>query len=52
MGQLGLNGEVPWLSNTDGALCFICKSETQDFNHFNSHFKTQDFNYFMLNEMH
>ena len=22
------------LSNTGGALCFICKSETEDFNHF------------------
>ena len=34
MVQFGLNGGVPWLSNTDGALCFICKSETEDFNHF------------------
>ena len=32
MWQSGLNGGVPWLSNTDGALCFICKSETEDFN--------------------
>ena len=30
MGQFGLNGGVPWLSNTDGAVCFICKSETED----------------------
>ena len=34
MGQLGLNDRVSWLSSTDGALCFICKSETEDFNHF------------------
>ena len=34
MGQFGLNGEVPWLSDTDSALCFICKSQTEDFNHF------------------
>ena len=34
MGQFGPNGGVPWLSDTDGALCFICKSETEDFNHF------------------
>ena len=33
-GQFGLDGKVPCLSNTDGALCFICKSETKDFNHF------------------
>ena len=34
MGQFSVNGGVPWPSNTDGALCFICKSETEDFNHF------------------
>ena len=34
MEQFGLNGGVPWLSNTDGALFFICKSETEDFYHF------------------
>ena len=34
MGQFSLNGGVPWISNTDGAHCFICKSETEDFNHF------------------
>ena len=27
MGQIGLNGRVPWPSNTDGALCFISKLE-------------------------
>ena len=31
--QFGLDGGVPWLSNTDGALYFICKLETKDVNH-------------------
>ena len=34
MGQFGLIGGIPWLSNTEGALYFICKSEAADFNHF------------------
>ena len=25
MGNFGLNGGIPWLSNTDGAICFLCK---------------------------
>ena len=34
MGQFSLNGGVPRLSDTDGAIFFICKSETEDFSHF------------------
>ena len=34
MGNFGLNGRVPWLTNTYGTLCFICKSEVEDLNHF------------------
>ena len=25
MGKFGLNGGVPWLTDTEGPLCFICK---------------------------
>ena len=34
MGWLGLNGGIPWLLNTDGALCFVCKSDIETLNHF------------------
>ena len=34
MGNFGLNGGIPWLSNTDGALCFICKGDVETVNHF------------------
>ena len=27
MGNFGLNGSLPWLQNTDGAICFICKED-------------------------
>ena len=27
MGNFGLNNSLPWLLNTDGAICFICKEE-------------------------
>ena len=27
MDWLGLNGGIPWLLYTDGALCFVCKSD-------------------------
>ena len=33
-GNLGLNGGVPWLSNTEDALCFICKENVENVNHF------------------
>ena len=34
MGSLGLNGGIPWLRNTEGTLCFICKQENQTLSHF------------------
>ena len=34
MGNLGLNAEVPWLSDTDGRKCFICKNGVEDAGHF------------------
>ena len=34
MGSLGLNGEIPWLKNTEGTLCFICKQENETLSHF------------------
>ena len=34
MGNLGLNGGVPWLSNTEGEICFICKENVEDVEHF------------------
>ena len=34
MGNFGLNGGIPWLSNTDGASCFLCKVDTETVNHF------------------
>ena len=34
MGNFGLNGGIPWLKNTEGSLCFICKQETETLSHF------------------
>ena len=34
MGNFGLNGGIPWLSNTDGAACFLCKVNIETVNHF------------------
>ena len=31
---VGLNGCIPWLQNTDGAICFICKEEIESVTHF------------------
>ena len=33
-GSFGLNGGIPWLLNTEGALCFICKENVENVNHF------------------
>ena len=33
-GNFGLNRGVPWLLNTEGALCFICKKNIENVNHF------------------
>ena len=32
--NFGLDGYIPWLQNTDGAICFICKEETEIMTHF------------------
>ena len=34
MGNFGLNGSLPWLQNTDGAICFICKEDIEMVTHF------------------
>ena len=34
LSNLGLCGGIPWLLNTDGALCYICKKDKEDFGHF------------------
>ena len=31
---VGLNGGIPWLLNTDGTLCFVCKSDIETLSHF------------------
>ena len=36
----GLNGGVPWLCGTNGALCFFCKDEVEDCSHFSLRCKT------------
>ena len=30
MGNFGLNASVPWLKDTQGALCFICKEDIEN----------------------
>ena len=36
MGNLCLNGGIPWLFKTEGSLCFICKENTETvYHHFN-----------------
>ena len=34
MGNFGLSGAIPWLSNTDGAHCIFCKESIEDVSHF------------------
>ena len=34
MGNFGLNGGIPWITNTDDALCFVCKRDTETLGHF------------------
>ena len=34
MGNFGLNGSLPCLQNTDGAICFICKGDIESVTHF------------------
>ena len=34
MGTFGLNRSVPWLKDTEGTLCFICKDDIENLDHF------------------
>ena len=34
MGNFGLNGGITWNTNTDDALCFVCKRDTETLGHF------------------
>ena len=34
MGNFGLNGGILWLTNTEGATCFVCKQGVETVNHF------------------
>ena len=34
MANFGLNGGVPWLTNTDGESCLFCKNSVEDLSHF------------------
>ena len=34
MSSFGLNGSVPWLNDTEDALCFICKEDVENTYHF------------------
>ena len=34
MGQFGLSGGIPWLRDTDGAFCFVCKQDVESVTHF------------------
>ena len=34
MRNFGLNASVPWLKDTEGALCFICKEDIENTDHF------------------
>ena len=34
MGNFGLNSGIPWLTNTEGATCFVSKQGVETFNHF------------------
>ena len=34
MGNFGLNGVIPWITNTEGATCFVCKQGVESVNHF------------------
>ena len=34
MGNSGLNGGIPWLTNTEGTNCFVCKQGVKTINQF------------------
>ena len=37
MGNFEINSGVPWLTNTDGELCLLCKESVEDVGHFLLH---------------
>ena len=42
MSQFGLSGSIPWLWDSDGAFCFVCKQDVESVTHFlldSSYFK-------------
>ena len=45
MGNFGLNGGVPWLTNTDGELCLFCKYSVEDVSHFLSDCSSSRYNF-------
>ena len=34
MENFGLNGGIPWITNTEGATCFVCKQGVETVSHF------------------
>ena len=34
MNNFGLNGSAPWLKDSEGTLCFICKEDIKNLDHF------------------
>ena len=34
MGQFGLSGGIPWLRDSDGAFCFVCKQDVDSVTRF------------------
>ena len=34
MGQFGLSGGIPWLNDSDGTFCFVCKQDVESVTHF------------------
>ena len=34
MANFGLNASVPWLKDTEGAICFICKEDIENTDHY------------------
>ena len=34
IGNFGLNGGIPWITNTDDAHCLVCKRDTETLGHF------------------
>ena len=34
IGNFGLNGSVPWVKDIESTLCFICKEDIKNLDHF------------------